>query len=123
MLRPFYLIAGLVLTALGIIGAFLPLMPTTIFLILAAGCFTRSSPKLENWLLNHARFGPTLRNWRQHGAIAPRAKLLASMGITLGVVCFWIVARPPFWWWLAGAGFMGGSLAYVLSRPNGPRVE
>lgn len=121
MLRPFYLTAGLVMLALGIIGAFLPLMPTTIFLIMATWFFARSSPRLENWLLNHRRFGPVIRDWQEQGAISPKSKALACTGIALGIVFFWIGARPGYWLWLAGAAFMGGSAAYVLSRPNAVR--
>ncbi|WIY53633.1 YbaN family protein [Devosia sp. YIM 151766] len=118
MLRPIYLMAGLVMLALGIIGAFLPLMPTTIFLIMATWFFARSSPRLENWLLNHRRFGPVIRDWRDSGAISPRSKVLACSGIALGIVFFWIGAKPGYWLWLAGSAFMGGSAAFVLSRPN-----
>ncbi len=52
-----YLVAGFVLLGLGIVGAFLPLMPTTIFVILAAACFARSNKRIETWLLSHKRFG------------------------------------------------------------------
>jgi uncharacterized membrane protein YbaN (DUF454 family) len=53
-------VLGLIFVGLGFVGAFAPLMPTTIFLILAAACFIRSSSRLEAWVLNHPRFGPTL---------------------------------------------------------------
>ena len=72
MIRLGWLALGCLFVGLGMIGAVLPLMPTTIFLILATGCFARSSPRLEAWLLNHPRFGPTLRDWRERGAILRR---------------------------------------------------
>ena len=68
---------GLINVALGIVGAFLPVMPTTVFLIIAAWCFAKGSPKLHNWLMSHQRFGPPLRNWQDHGAIPRRTKILA----------------------------------------------
>jgi uncharacterized protein len=77
MIRLGWLTLGCLFVALGVIGAILPLMPTTIFLILAAGCFARSSPRLETWLLDHPRFGPSLRAWRQHGAIGRRGWAMA----------------------------------------------
>lgn len=68
-LRGVYLAVGLLFVALGFVGAFLPVLPTTPFLILAAACFARSSRQLESWLLDHPRFVPTLRDWRERGAI------------------------------------------------------
>lgn len=121
MLRPIYLIAGLLLVALGIIGAFVPLMPTTIFLILAAWCFARSSTRLENWLLNHPRFGQTLRDWRDTGAISRSAKALACSGIALGFVLFWIGARPGLWLWLLVAAILAACAAFILTRPDPAR--
>ncbi|MBU3076813.1 YbaN family protein [Sphingomonas quercus] len=115
--RGFWLALGFVNVALAFIGALLPLMPTTIFLILAAGCFARSSPRLEGWLLDHPRFGQTLRAWRAEGAIGRKAKIAAVSGITLGYGLFWIGARPG---WALGLGVgagMAACAAFVLSRP------
>lgn len=122
-MRLFYLIAGLLLVALGIIGAFLPLMPTTILLILAAWCFARSSPRLEAWLLNHRQFGPTLRAWRDTGAISRRSKIMACSGMTLGFALFWIGAKPALWLWLLVLVFMLGCAWFVVSRPAPPVPE
>jgi uncharacterized membrane protein YbaN (DUF454 family) len=118
--RTGYLIAGLALTALGIIGAFLPLMPTTIFLILAAGCFGRSSPRLEAWLLNHPRFGPSVRAWRANGAIPRKAKVFACLGMAGGMAVFLIAARPKPWLGLLVGVIMAGCAAFVVSRPAPP---
>jgi hypothetical protein len=107
--------------ALGFIGALLPLMPTTIFLILAAGCFARSSPRLEAWLLNHPRFGPTLRAWRAEGAIGRRAKIAACSGIALGYALFWLGARPSLKTDLVVGLAMAACAAYILTRPSPDR--
>ena len=109
---------GCVMISLAVIGALLPVMPTTIFLILAAWCFGKSSPRLETWLLDHPRFGPGLRRWREEGAIAPRAKLMAVSGMAFGYALFWVEAKPRLL--LAGvvAVFMLSSAAYVVSRPK-----
>lgn len=108
---------GWLMLALGAIGALLPVMPTTIFLILAVGCFARSSPTFERRLLEHPRYGPALRLWREQGAISRKGKLFASAGMALGFVLFWWGAHPS--WKFAtvvGLGFLA-SAAYVLSRP------
>ena len=118
MARALYFVTGCLMVALGVIGAFVPLMPTTIFLIIAAACFARSSPRLEAWLLNHPQFGPSLRDWRAHGAISKRAKIMACCGMTFGFIVFLIGARPS----LPLAAFvflvLGGCAAYVVSRPG-----
>ena len=110
--------AGFLFVALGIIGALLPVMPTTIFLILAAGCFARSSPRLEAWLLDHPRFGPTLRAWRANGAIGPRAKAMACTGITVGYGMFLWGARPGLLLAAVVAAGMGACALYILTRPS-----
>lgn len=108
------------LVAIGLVGAVLPVLPTTPFLILAAACFARSSPRLEAWLLNHRHFGPPLRDWRRHGAIPPRAKRLACGGMAVGYGFFWLMTRPGWPLALAVAALMLASASYVLSRPSAP---
>jgi uncharacterized membrane protein YbaN (DUF454 family) len=103
--------------ALGIIGAIVPLMPTTIFLILAAGCFARSSPRLEARLLNHPRFGPSILAWRDEGAIPLRAKQAACAGMALGYTIFWLSARPNRIVDLAVAVALAACAAWIVSRP------
>lgn len=122
-MRMVYLLAGIVLLCLGLVGMFLPLMPTTIFMILAAWCFSRSSARLERWILGHKVFGPTVTNWRRDGVISPRAKLLACSGMAVGFVLFLIGARPGLWLFLLVAAFMGSCAWYVLSRPSHPRED
>jgi uncharacterized membrane protein YbaN (DUF454 family) len=119
--RLLWLVAGFALLGLGIIGAFLPLMPTTIFLILAAGAFARSSTRLENWLLGHPRFGPLILAWRTERAIPRRAKVAASIGMILGYLIFLIGARPALWLNLIVLAFFLASAWYVLSRPEPSR--
>ena len=117
-MRGFYLALGLVFSGLGIAGTVLPVLPTTPFLLLAAACFTRSSERLERWLVEHPRFGPTLREWRERGAIPLRAKLLALAGTTSGFLAVWLVgdADPVI---LAVTGLLiAVGLAYVFSRPS-----
>lgn len=115
--RTAWLLIGLVCVALGIVGAVLPLMPTTIFLILAAGCFARSSPRLEAWLLNHRQFGPTLIAWRAEGAIGARGKIMACTGITIGFALFLWRAQPGPLLCVAVAAIMVGCALYIVTRP------
>jgi uncharacterized membrane protein YbaN (DUF454 family) len=117
-MRPLYFALGLIFVALGFIGVVLPVLPTTPFLIAAAACFARSSRRMEDWLLNHPRFGPLLSAWRARRAIPRPAKLAATAGIALGFALFWFGARPGFVPTVAVAVLMLGGLAYVLSRPS-----
>ena len=84
MHRTTFIILGLACVAVGIVGAFLPILPSTIFFILAAACFARSSPRLEKKILDHPVFGPPVISWREHGAIPLNAKLYAIAGMCFG---------------------------------------
>ena len=112
-----WLALGVFCVGLGIVGALLPRMPTTIFLILAAGCFARSSPRLEAWLLDHPRFGPTLRAWRRDGAMSRRAKGMACGGMAIGYAIFLAIADPPASVLSIVALIMSGSAIYICTRP------
>ncbi|MBI5258043.1 MAG: YbaN family protein [Burkholderiales bacterium] len=82
--RVLWLLAGVASLVTGIVGIFLPLLPTTPFVLLAAFCFTRSSMRCERWLLNHPRFGPMVRDWRANHAVPLRAKQLSALTMTIG---------------------------------------
>lgn len=116
--RLFWLGAGLVMVGLGIVGAFLPLMPSTIFLIVAVWCFGKSSPRLEAWLLNHPRFGPTLRNWQDRKAISRSAKIMALGGMAVGYGLFYWGARPNLYMAVGILVTMAACAFYVATRPE-----
>ncbi|OZI24210.1 hypothetical protein CAL18_09910 [Bordetella genomosp. 7] len=115
--RRAYWALGMLMLALAVVGALLPVMPTTIFVILAAGCFGRASPRWEAYLLQHPRFGPPLVAWREQGAISSRSKMLAVAGMTLGLVVFWVTTDPAWWLGLLVAAFMAACAAWVVTRP------
>jgi uncharacterized membrane protein YbaN (DUF454 family) len=82
-LRVALLSAGFVCVGLAALGVVLPLLPTTPFLLLAAACFARSSPRFYRTLLDNRVFGPLIRDWREHRAVPLRAKVMAITAITL----------------------------------------
>jgi uncharacterized protein len=80
-MRVFWIILGLLSLGLGTVGAFLPLLPTVPFLLLAAYSFSKSSERLHYWLINHRVLGPPIIAWRDGGVIGPRAKFMACGSI------------------------------------------
>jgi uncharacterized membrane protein YbaN (DUF454 family) len=112
-----FLVAGLVFVGLALIGAMLPVMPSTVFLILAAACFARSSPRLEAWLLGHPRFGPLLRDWRQRGAIPRPAKRLAVLGMAMGFIVT-VALRPGLPVITMTAAVLLAAGLFVTTRPD-----
>jgi uncharacterized membrane protein YbaN (DUF454 family) len=116
-MRIIYFCLGWVMVALGVIGLVMPLMPGVVFLIVAAACFARSSPRLETWLLEHPRFGKSLRDWRAAGAIPRPAKAMACAGMTMGFVTFWYSADPSLPLAAGVAVLFLACAAYVVSRP------
>ena len=112
-----FLIAGLLCLCLGFLGILLPLLPTTVFLILAAFFFAKSSPRLRAWLLNHESLGPPIRNWEASGAIAPKHKRLATVMMTLTFAISVALALPAHVLVIQAICLVGAGL-YVNTRPN-----
>jgi len=83
---------GTTCLALGILGIFLPLLPTTPFLLLAAACYMRSSGRLYRWLIEHRYLGSYIRNYHEHKAITRRALVAAliTLWVAMGYVIIWI---------------------------------
>ncbi|RJF90382.1 YbaN family protein [Sphingomonas cavernae] len=118
MRRPLNFTLGSIALLLGIVGAFVPLLPTTIFLIIAAFFFGRSSERMERWLLGHPRFGPTIVAWRRDRAISPASKLMACSGMAFGFVMLHFVTRASAIVEAGAALFLLACAAYVVTRPH-----
>jgi uncharacterized membrane protein YbaN (DUF454 family) len=86
--------AGFLSLGLGAAGIFLPVLPTTPFLLLAAACFMRSSDRLHEWMLTNRWFGPYIRNYREHKAVTKRTKTVTLVLLwgTIGYTAFGIVS-------------------------------
>jgi uncharacterized membrane protein YbaN (DUF454 family) len=122
MKKVLYSTLGLFLTLLGIVGAFLPVMPTTVFLIGALFCFTRSSPRLENWLIQHPKYGPGLVAWRKHGAISKKVKCIACCSMLLSFIFVYLFASMPLPAYIGIGVFMGVGAYFVVTRPSLPAI-
>jgi len=87
LVRAVYIGAGTLFLVLGIVGIFLPLLPTTPFVLLAAACYARGSRRFYDWLLANRAFGPMILEWRRHRSLPYRTKVtsIALMSVTLGV--------------------------------------
>jgi hypothetical protein len=95
-------------------------MPTTIFMLMAMGCFARSSPRLERWLLDHPRFGPSIRDWRNDRSMSLKHKVIAvgSMLVSGGIMMGFLGKVPV---WIIAIGLVVIGVGFVLTRKT--RVE
>lgn len=114
-----WLVLGCLAVALGLLGVFLPLLPTTPFMILAAACFARSSDRLHDWLLRHPLFGPMIRDWRAHRAIPRRAKIaaLTAMALAFGLS---LALGVKLWLLLIQAAVLLLMGSWIWTRPEPP---
>ena len=85
VLRWLFLIGGFILVGIGVLGMFLPLLPTTIFFLLAAWCFARSSERFHYWLLNNRIFGRYLSNYRTKGGMTRGSKIFSIAFLLAGI--------------------------------------
>jgi uncharacterized membrane protein YbaN (DUF454 family) len=115
-MRLVWLAFGFVSLALGAAGAFLPLLPTIPFVLLAAFCFARGHPPLEAWLVGHPHFGPHIVAWRTRGAISRRGKHAALAAFGISAVAGLIALSLPWSLIPLAAAAIGGS--WIWTRPE-----
>jgi uncharacterized membrane protein YbaN (DUF454 family) len=111
-----FLIAGWAAFVLGFVGAVVPVVPTVPFLVLAAFCFSRGSPRLHRWVLNLPQFGPALRDWENSRVIRRPAKIKASVLIVLGIGVSLAIAAVGVAVKLILAGVAALCLAFIWTR-------
>ncbi len=109
---------GWIAVGLGFVGVFLPLLPTTPFILVAAWAFAHSSPRFRSWLLNHRIFGRMIRDWQENGSIPLHAKLIAVSMI--GASLLWLIVWSGLSVVLLGVAVvcLVGAASFILSRPT-----
>ena len=122
-MRHIFMILGHLSLAAGIIGIFLPILPTTPLVILAAFFYSKGSQRMDNWILNHPRFGPSVREWRSFGVIRPYAKALSVVLMILSIG--YSIVFLDFHWLLKAtlAAISIGASIFILSKPSTPPVS
>lgn len=109
---------GVFSLGLATIGVVLPLVPTTPFVLVAAACFARSSPRLDRWLRSSRLFGSVLEDWRRDRAISPRAKVAAVTGIVIFGGTSVVLFVGPWWLQLVVSAVLLAVMAWILTRPG-----
>ena len=114
-MRVLFGVAGLVSLGLGIAGAFLPVLPTTPLVLLAAACFARSYRPFHEWLLAHRHFGPMVHDWHAHRSVSRRTKIVAisTMAASLAFTIVFLLESP---WVRGGLVALGVALAVWMIR-------
>lgn len=118
MTKQLYFILGWFFFLLGGAGAFLPVLPTTPFMLLALWAFSKSSEHLHDWLYNHRIFGPPLQQWQEYRVIPRMAKFMAATVMLLSGVylVFFVSIHPAVK--IAAILLMGYGLYFILSKPS-----
>jgi uncharacterized membrane protein YbaN (DUF454 family) len=116
-LRAVHLTLGWVCLLLGFIGVFIPLMPTTVFLLVSAWAFSRSSERWHRWLREHARFGETIRAWEEHHAMPQRAKRIALLALAASYALTAYVYGPFSWAAIIGGICIAAVAIYIAHVP------
>jgi uncharacterized membrane protein YbaN (DUF454 family) len=120
--RYLLLVFAVLCLVIGVIALFVPGVPTTVFILMAGWAAARSSPRFHNWLENHRLFGPPLRDWRTHGAVSRRAKIMATVMMAASAVILFLTI-PSMWIAEIAIGAMALVLMWLWLRPEPPPPE
>lgn len=120
--RILYGLLAYVCLGIGIVAIFIPGLPTTEFVLIAAWAATRSSPRLAAWLERHKVFGPIISNWRNGKVITRRSKLAATFSMLVCAAIMWAMLRH-YWPIYAAIGGMVLVNLWIWSRPEAPKAS
>lgn len=116
--RYLYLALGWLMFSLGFIGVFLPVLPTTPFMILALWAFSKGSDTLHDWLYNHPKFGNILRDWDRYRIIPLKAKITAVSMMSLSAIYLIFFSDIPTYGIVSAIGIMSYGAIYILTKPS-----
>lgn len=116
-MRYLWMAAGIVALLVGTIGIFLPILPTTPFVLIAAFAFGRGSQKLHNWLSGNSVFGPIIQDWEEHGTIAVRYRRIAYGAMALMIAVSLVKGLHPAVLLIQAMG-IGWAVMFIRARPT-----
>jgi uncharacterized membrane protein YbaN (DUF454 family) len=119
-MRPLLFTLGWLFFAVGFVGVFVPVLPTTVFMLLALWCFSRSSDRFHNWLYTHRHFGPSLQLWQEHRVIPLKAKYIAILFMAGSLIYVFIFSTTPNWARVLMLSSMAFGAWYILTKPSFP---
>ena len=122
-MRPFLFVLGWMLFVVGFVGVFVPVLPTTPFMLLALWCFSQSSQRFHDWLYGHRVFGPPLQQWHEHRVIPRPAKAIAGVFMLASLVYLFGYAVMPVWAKTLMTAVIAIGLWFILTRPSTPPRE
>ena len=119
-MRPLYFTLGWTFFGIGFAGAFLPVLPTTPFMLVSLWCFSRSSPRFHNWLYSHKFFGPPLQQWHEYRVIPLTAKIVALLFMTIALIYMHVFSVFAFWVKLMATTIIIYGAWFILTKPSRP---
>ena len=122
-MRPLFFTLGCLLFCLGFVGAFVPVLPTTPFMLLALWCFSRSSERFHDWLYHHKVFGPPMQQWHEHRVIPMGAKVIALLFMGASMVYLFALSSAPLWVKLVMTVTVAIGALFILTRPSVPLAD
>jgi uncharacterized membrane protein YbaN (DUF454 family) len=123
LLRWVLICCGWSCIAAGVLGIFVPLLPTVPFLLLAAACFARSSDRFHSWLLEHSHLGPLVRDYLHSGGIPLRARRVAIGMVWVSFPVSVILFAQAVWLKIVLLSIASGITLYLMQLPTVPQAE
>lgn len=115
--KAFFVVLAIVFLGIACIGIVTPGLPTTEFLLLAAGCAAKGSTRLHQWMIQHHLFGPMIRNWQEDRSIHRKTKITAIIMMAVSAVAMYLFVPHPIIVSILASG-MALSAFWIWTRPE-----